>query len=56
MSVERAWQNAKNILCVRLDSLGDILMTSPAIRALKEGKPERKITLLTSASGAAIAP
>jgi len=56
MSGERGWQNANNILCVRLDSLGDVLMTSPAFRALKEGGTDRKITLLTSKSGGAIAP
>ncbi len=46
------WDHTRNILCIRLDSLGDVLMTSPAIRALKEGNLERRITLLTSASGA----
>ena len=30
------WEDARNLLCVRLDSLGDVLMTTPAIRALKE--------------------
>lgn len=55
MSSENRWGNVKNILCVRLDSLGDVLMTSPALRALKEGGPGRKITLLTSQSGSAIA-
>lgn len=49
---EQAWQAARNILCVRLDQLGDVLMTGPAIRALKESAPNRRITLLTSASGA----
>src|SRR3954470_17945755 len=48
-----AWHNARDILCVRLDSMGDVLMTTPAIRALKAR--DRRITLLTSASGAAIA-
>jgi lipopolysaccharide heptosyltransferase II len=38
----------KKILCVRLDNLGDLLMTTPAIRALKETDPAREITLLTS--------
>ncbi len=42
------WDNAKNVLCVRLDSIGDVLMTTPAIRTLKESCPGRKITLLTS--------
>src|SRR5512146_2942336 len=49
------WTGAKNILCVRLDSLGDVIMTSPAIRALKESQPERVITLFTSKAGAAAA-
>lgn len=46
------WENLKNILCVRLDSLGDVLMTTPALRALKQSCEGRKITLLTSFSGA----
>jgi len=37
---------------VRLDSIGDVLMTTPALRALKAGN--RRLTMLTSASGAAI--
>lgn len=56
MGNEGRWQKAKNILCVRLDSLGDVLMTTPAIRALKEGGAERRITLLTSDSGSRVAP
>jgi lipopolysaccharide heptosyltransferase II len=55
MSAE-AWQRAANILCVRLDALGDVLMTTPALRALREARPGRRLTLLTSTSGAAIAP
>ena len=31
-----AWQQAKNILCIRLDYLGDVLMTTPAMRALRQ--------------------
>lgn len=49
------WTDAKRVLCVRLDALGDVLMTTPAIRALKESVPERRVTLLTSTGGAAIA-
>jgi lipopolysaccharide heptosyltransferase II len=49
------WSEANNILCVRLDSLGDVLMSTPAIRALKESKPCRRITLLTSPAGAKVA-
>lgn len=50
-----AWQQAQRVLCVRLDSLGDVLMTTPAIRAIKGTDPQRHITLLTSGSGAAVA-
>src|SRR4051812_4196285 len=51
----RDWKNARNILCVRLDNGGDVLMTTPAIRAIKNSQPQRRITLLTSNAGAAMA-
>ena len=51
-----AWQQARSILCVRLDSLGDVLMCTPALRALKHARPGRKLTLFTSPGGAAAAP
>lgn len=47
-----SWAEARRILCVRLDGIGDVLMTSPAIRALKYGAPGRTVTLLTSRAGA----
>ncbi|GIZ53763.1 lipopolysaccharide heptosyltransferase II [Noviherbaspirillum aridicola] len=50
-----SWQRAERILCIRLDYLGDVLMTTPAIRALRDTLPGRHITLLTSGSGAAVA-
>ncbi len=49
------WSNAENVLCVRLDYLGDVLMTTAALRAVKNSHPGRRITLLTSPSGAEIA-
>jgi lipopolysaccharide heptosyltransferase II len=49
------WKDAKRILCVRLDNMGDVLMSTPAIRALKEGRPDRHVTLWTSPGGRAIA-
>ena len=48
-----SWVGVERILCVRMDTLGDVLMTTPAIRALKYSSPKRRITLMTSASGAA---
>ena len=49
------WDRVRNILCVRLDAIGDVLMTGPALRALRVGHPERRLTLLTSPYGASIA-
>lgn len=51
MQIDTRWQQASRILCIRLDSLGDLLMTTPAMRALKESGPSRSITLLTSRAG-----
>ncbi len=55
MTAGSAWSSAENVLCVRLDYMGDVLMTSPALRAVKQSRPGRRVTLLTSPSGAAIA-
>jgi lipopolysaccharide heptosyltransferase II len=49
-------EDVKRILCVRLDRLGDILMTTPAMHALRTSAPNRHITLLTSSVGAKAAP
>ncbi|MGZ3353236.1 MAG: lipopolysaccharide heptosyltransferase II [Isosphaeraceae bacterium] len=56
MTERDVWSQARNILCVRLDALGDVLMTTPALRALKTSHPGRRITLLTSPAGAEAAP
>jgi len=59
---EAIWSSApgknqiKRILCVRLDTLGDVLMTTPAVRALKESLPGCQITLMTSQPGADAVP
>lgn len=53
-----AWRDVRRLLVVRLDGMGDLMMTEPAIRALHmttDGAP-RHITLLTSTAGAALAP
>lgn len=52
----RGWGRARNLVCVRLDTIGDVLMTTPAMRALKHASPDRRVTLLTSTAGAAVAP
>jgi lipopolysaccharide heptosyltransferase II len=48
------WRDVANLLCVRLDSLGDVLMTTPAMRAFRETFPGSRLTLLTSPAGAAL--
>jgi lipopolysaccharide heptosyltransferase II len=50
---DNLWERARDILCLRLDNMGDVLMTTPAMRALKHSLPKRRITLLASAGGAA---
>ncbi len=49
------WKSVRRLLCVRLDSIGDVLMTTPAIRAFRDTLG-CKVTLLTSAAGAATVP
>lgn len=46
------WSECRSILCVRLDTIGDVLMTTPALRALREQRDDRRLTLLTSRAGA----
>ncbi|HZP42039.1 MAG TPA: glycosyltransferase family 9 protein [Candidatus Binatia bacterium] len=50
-----AWSSAARVLAVRLDALGDVLMTTPALRALRAAVPGRRLTLLTSRAGAGAA-
>lgn len=54
--MSQTWNNAKKILCIRLDTIGDVIMTTPAMRALKTSHCDRHITLMTSSAGAVVAP
>jgi len=49
-----AWADARRILLVRLDSLGDVILMTPAYHAIKESQPASRLTLLTSPVGAQI--
>ena len=49
------WLAARNILLTRPDNLGDVIMLSPALRALKAALPTARLTLLASTGGAAAA-
>ncbi|USX23249.1 lipopolysaccharide heptosyltransferase II [Oxalobacteraceae bacterium OTU3REALA1] len=50
-----AWSGATRILCVRLDNMGDVLMCTPAMRALVQALPGSRLTLLASPVAAAVA-
>jgi lipopolysaccharide heptosyltransferase II len=55
VSEKAAWQAAERVLCVRLDGIGDLLMTTPALRAVKTSRPGRQVVLLTSSAAAGVA-
>lgn len=51
--MDAGWSDAKNLLCVNLGGLGDLLLSTPAIRALRQSGPRgRRITLLATRPGA----
>jgi len=50
--IPHAWRGARRVLVVRLDNLGDVLLMTPAIHALRRSLPAVEITLLASAVGA----
>jgi lipopolysaccharide heptosyltransferase II len=50
------WRRVQRVLAVRLDNLGDVLMTTPALAAIRHSVPGAQITLLTSSIGATLAP
>jgi ADP-heptose:LPS heptosyltransferase len=49
------WKDCKNILCMRPDNMGDLIMSGPAIRALKYTF-DAHITALTSSMGGLVTP
>lgn len=42
------WRSVHRVLAVRLDNLGDVLMTTPALAAIRQSVPGVHISLLTS--------
>lgn len=49
------WRRVSRVLAVRLDTIGDVLMTTPAIRALKNLNDSVAVSLLTSSPAAPLA-
>ena len=51
-SIAPEWRAVRRVLIVRLDNLGDVLVTTPAIHAVRESLPGAALTLLASPIGA----
>lgn len=54
VTIPPAWRAVQRLLVVRLDNLGDVLLATPAIHALRCALPAAAITLLTSPVGAQV--
>jgi ADP-heptose:LPS heptosyltransferase len=52
--MNKDWSACKKVICIRPDNMGDLLMSSPAIRAIKQSF-HCHLTVLTSTAGALIA-
>lgn len=52
--IDERWGAARRILAVRLDNLGDVLVTTPAIHAIRVALPAVELTLLASPVGAQV--
>lgn len=50
--IDEQWGLARKILAIRLDNLGDVLVTTPALHAIKTSLPDAELTLLASPTGA----
>ena len=46
----------RRVLVVRMDNVGDVVLQTPALRALRRALPDAHVTLLASPGGAALAP
>ena len=53
--IDERWRSVRHILAVRLDNLGDVLVTTPAIHSIKASFPGVKVSLLASPVGTQVA-
>jgi ADP-heptose:LPS heptosyltransferase len=51
-AIANQWRAAKRVLVIRVDNLGDVLLATPAIHAIRQSLPWAEITLLASPVGA----
>ncbi|TAK33876.1 MAG: glycosyltransferase family 9 protein [Chloroflexota bacterium] len=50
--MDSRWHEAKRVLLVRLDNLGDVLLCTPAFHAVRQTLPHAELVLLASSVGA----
>src|SRR5437763_10561918 len=55
MMNDNPWHSVRRVLAIRLDNLGDVLVTTPALHAIKESLPAAELTLLAGPVGAQVA-
>src|SRR5438270_4580376 len=53
--IDKWWSQVKRVLAIRLDNLGDVLVTTPALHAIKTSLPGAALTLLASPVRAQVA-
>src|SRR5690242_6371685 len=56
LGVPPDWSTVRRVLVVRADNLGDVVLATPAIRALQRAVPHAAVDLLASPVGAQVAP
>lgn len=54
--LDSSWAATRNLLLVRPDNIGDVVLLSAAMRTLRENLPETRLTLLASPAGAQARP
>jgi lipopolysaccharide heptosyltransferase II len=53
--IDERWQQVERVLLIRLDNLGDMLVTTPAFHAVRAALPNAHLTVLASPNGAQVA-
>jgi ADP-heptose:LPS heptosyltransferase len=52
--IDEQWRAVRNVLLIRLDNLGDMLLMTPAFHAIRMALPQARLTLLASPVGAQV--
>lgn len=56
MTLLPEWRDVRRLLVMRPDNIGDVVIASATLRAIREAWPDAHITLLASGAGAQVAP